>query len=45
MCIGYDPFCWADCYQSEEEYIEDLEKEIENGKTRNNEYGNTKTNS
>lgn len=30
MCIGYDPFKWADCYQSEEEYLKELE--IENQK-------------
>ena len=27
MCIGYDPFKWADIYSSEEEYFEDLERE------------------
>lgn len=27
MCIGYDPFKWSDNYQSEEEFLEDLEME------------------
>lgn len=27
MCIGYDPFKWADNYESEEEYIKELEME------------------
>lgn len=30
MCIGYDPFRWADVYSSEEEYMEDLENELRN---------------
>ena len=36
MCIGYDPFTWADNFKSEEEYMEDLEndkKRINNGGT------------
>ena len=27
MCIGYDPFKWADNFESEEEYIKELIKE------------------
>ena len=27
MCIGYDPFKYADSWQSEEEFLEDLEME------------------
>lgn len=27
MCIGYDPFKWADNFGSEEEYFQELEKE------------------
>lgn len=29
MCIGYDPFKWADNYGSEEEYFKELIKENE----------------
>ena len=32
MCIGYDPFKWADIYTSEEEYFEDLERETMSNK-------------
>lgn len=24
MCIGYDPFRWADNYESEDEYLKEL---------------------
>lgn len=30
MCIGYDPFKWADIYSSEEEYLKDLENDAQN---------------
>ncbi len=29
MCIGYDPFRYADAFDSEEEYFMELEKEQE----------------
>lgn len=32
MCIGYDPFKWADSYDNEKEYFDDLiiESEVKN---------------
>ena len=44
MCVGYDPFKWADNYGSEEEYLQELIKEKENeenDKTRSSSSGNT----
>lgn len=42
MCIGYEPFKWADNYGSEEEYFKELIKENEeNDKTRSSSSGNT----
>lgn len=40
MCIGYEPFKWADAFNSEEEYFMELmkdekERKKENDKTRN----------
>ncbi len=32
MCIGYDPFKWADNWESEEEYLQDLIKDKEETK-------------
>lgn len=38
MCIGYEPFKWADAFNSEEEYwlelIKENERKKENDKTR-----------
>ena len=34
MCIGYDPFKWADIYNSEEEYIKDLEDDAQNNQNQ-----------
>lgn len=36
MSIGYDPFKWADIYNSEELYFEDLRKDDENARTNDN---------
>lgn len=36
MCIGYDPFRWADNYESEEEYLKELFEEENNNDTEFN---------
>lgn len=34
MSAGYDPFKWADNFESEEEYIKDLEDDAQNNQNQ-----------